>query len=54
MAQVGQGKHRLDVEPPNRDLTDSVLPATNDDGELKTAQHRRGAQAVLRVVAAER
>lgn len=46
MARVGKSKHRLDVEPPNRDAIDSVLPATNNYGEPKTAQHRRGAQAV--------
>lgn len=31
----------------SRDLVESVLPATDDYGEPKTAQHRRGAHTVL-------
>ena len=54
MAGVGRNKHRLDVEPPTRESADSGLgnqtpstPASNDYGEPKTAQHRRGTWSVL-------
>ena len=54
MAGVGKNKHRLDIEPPTRGSVDSGLnyqtrhvPDSNDYGEPKAAQHRRGTLAAL-------
>ena len=53
MAGVGKNKHRLDIDPPPRESVDGLgdqtrsTPASNDYGEPKAAQHRRGTRSVL-------